>query len=83
MVILDTVDTLSLRPGIILSSEVPGSSTANLINVCISWVLGKFIIVTDVEFFKSNAPESPYAPGSPVTKKSDVTVSKGETVSID
>ena len=56
MVILDTVDTEPLQPGILLSGLQPGSSAANLINVALSRARGKLIIVADVEYFKKNSP---------------------------
>ncbi|MFC1526275.1 DEAD/DEAH box helicase [Candidatus Latescibacterota bacterium] len=57
MVILDTVDAVPLSPGVLLAGGSPGASADNLINVSISRARGKLIIVADVEYFRSRAPD--------------------------
>jgi len=58
VVILDTVDTAPLAPGILLAGQAPDSSAQNLINVSISRARGKLIIICDVAYFKTNSPHS-------------------------
>jgi superfamily I DNA and/or RNA helicase len=60
VVILDTVDTDPMRPGVLLSER--GPSSQNLINVAISRARGKLVIVADVKYFELRAP------GSAITK---------------
>jgi len=61
MVILDTVDTAPFKPGVLLSDTSGHSSANNLINVGLSRARGKLVIISDVAYFKANAPESPIA----------------------
>jgi superfamily I DNA and/or RNA helicase len=58
MVIFDTVDAAPLRPGVLLSGRGEGTSAANLINVSLSRARGKLVIVSDVEHFRTYAPDS-------------------------
>jgi superfamily I DNA and/or RNA helicase len=58
LVILDTVDTAPLSPGVLLAGHSPNSSAQNLINVSISRARGKLIIVSDVDYFRVHAPHS-------------------------
>ena len=58
LVIFDTVDTVPLKPGILLSDKRPGSSARNLVNVSISRARGKLVIVSDAAYFTSRAPQS-------------------------
>jgi superfamily I DNA and/or RNA helicase len=58
MVIFDTVDAPPLRPGVLLSGRGEGASAANLINVSLSRARVKLVIVSDVEHFRTYAPES-------------------------
>jgi superfamily I DNA and/or RNA helicase len=58
MVIFDTVDAAPLRPGVLLSGRGEGASAANLINVSLSRARGKLVIVSDVEHFRTHAPDS-------------------------
>ena len=56
MVILDTVDTEPMAPGVLLAGSQPGSSSANLINVSISRARGKLITVADWGYYRRRAP---------------------------
>ena len=58
MVILDTVDTSPLSPGVLLAGHSSRSSSQNLINVSISRARGKLIIIADVSYFRNNSPKS-------------------------
>jgi len=58
MVIFDTVDAPPLRPGVLLSGRGEDSHAANLINVSLSRARGKLVVVSDVDHFRSLAPES-------------------------
>lgn len=58
IVILDTVDTDPLKPGVLLTDCSARSNAANLVNVSISRARGKLIIVSDVTYFIARAPES-------------------------
>ena len=58
MVILDTVDSDPMRPGVLLSGRGSHSSAPNLLNVSISRAKGKLVIVADVSYFRTNAPGS-------------------------
>jgi superfamily I DNA and/or RNA helicase len=58
MVILDTVDSSPLSPGVLLAGHSSRSSSQNLINVSISRARGKLIIIADVSYFRSNSPKS-------------------------
>jgi hypothetical protein len=57
-VILDTVDTTPLTPGVLLTDQSPFSSAKNLLNVSLSRARGKLIIVADVAYFNRTAPGS-------------------------
>jgi hypothetical protein len=58
MVIFDTVDAPPLRPGVLLSGRGEESHAANLINVSLSRARGKLVVVSDVQHFRTLAPES-------------------------
>jgi superfamily I DNA and/or RNA helicase len=58
VVIIDTVDTAPLSPGVLLAGQTPASAAPNLINVSLSRARGKLIIVSDVAYFARNAPHS-------------------------
>lgn len=58
MVILDTVDTFPMKPGVLLAGRLGASSAPNLLNVSISRAKGKLVIVADVAYFRSKAPGS-------------------------
>ena len=58
LVIFDTVDTIPMKPGILLSDKGPGSSARNLVNVSISRARGKLILVSDAAYFQARAPKS-------------------------
>ena len=58
MVIFDTVDAPPMRPGVLLSGRGEDSHAANLINVSLSRARGKLVVVSDVEHFRVQAPES-------------------------
>jgi superfamily I DNA and/or RNA helicase len=58
VVIIDTVDTAPLTPGVLLAGQSPASSAPNLINVSLSRARGKLIIVSDVAYFARYAPHS-------------------------
>lgn len=58
LVVLDTVDTQPLSPGVLLAGRSARSSSQNLINVSISRARGKLIIVSDVAYFQKNSPKS-------------------------
>jgi superfamily I DNA and/or RNA helicase len=58
MVILDTVDTAPLSPGVLLAGQALGASPGNLINVSLSRARGKLIIIADVAYFERHAPQS-------------------------
>jgi hypothetical protein len=58
MVIFDTVDAPPLRPGVLLSGRGEDSHAANLINVSLSRARGKLVVVSDVDHFRTLAPES-------------------------
>jgi len=55
IVILDTVDTDPLKPGVLLTDVSPGSTSSNLINVSISRARGKLIIIADVTYFMTRS----------------------------
>ena len=57
LVIFDTVDAAPFAPGILLSDSSPQSQAKNLLNVSISRARGKLIIVSDVDYFRQNAPQ--------------------------
>ena len=58
MVILDTVDTAPMPPGVLLAGSSGRSSAPNLINVSISRARGKLVIIADVAYFESRCPDS-------------------------
>jgi len=58
LVIFDTVDTVPLPPGVLLSGRRAGSAAPNLINVSLSRARGKLILVSDVDYFERQAPGS-------------------------
>jgi superfamily I DNA and/or RNA helicase len=58
LVILDTVDTAPLTPGVLLTDRSPYSSAKNLLNVSLSRARGKVIIIADVAYFNRMASES-------------------------
>jgi len=57
LVILDTVDTSPLRPGVLLNDPSPSASSDNLINVSVSRARGKLIVVADVTYFFTHVPK--------------------------
>lgn len=59
IVILDTVDALPLRPGVLTTREGASSQAENLLNVSISRARGKLILIADVAYFRDQAPRSP------------------------
>jgi superfamily I DNA and/or RNA helicase len=58
LVILDTVDTAPLTPGVLLTDQSPFSSAKNLLNVSLSRARGKLIIFADVTYFSRTSPGS-------------------------
>lgn len=58
VVILDTVDTAPLPPGVLLTGTAPGASSSNLLNVSISRARGKLILIADVSYFRRASPRS-------------------------
>ncbi|GIK37902.1 MAG: hypothetical protein BroJett011_17350 [Chloroflexota bacterium] len=58
LVILDTVDTAPLPPGVLLTDQSPSSSAKNLLNVSLSRARGKLIIIADVAYFNRAASGS-------------------------
>jgi hypothetical protein len=58
VVVLDTVDSEPMKPGILLTEGGSRSAASNLINVAISRARGKLIIVADVRYFERRAPAS-------------------------
>ena len=58
IVILDTVDTDPMKPGVLLTDLSPHSTSGNLINVSISRARGKLIIVSDLTYFMTQAQNS-------------------------
>jgi hypothetical protein len=56
VVIIDLVDALPMRPGLLLSGNGPTSDASNLLNVSISRARGKLILVADVGYFEAHAP---------------------------
>jgi superfamily I DNA and/or RNA helicase len=57
-VIVDTVDTAPMRPGVLLSSNHPRSAARNLLNVSVSRARGKLLLVADVAYFGREARNS-------------------------
>jgi hypothetical protein len=57
-VILDTVDTTPLSPGVLLTDQSPRSSSANILNVSLSRARGKLVIIADVAYFQQHSPHS-------------------------
>jgi hypothetical protein len=58
LVVVDTVDTAPLTPGVLLTDQTPFSSAKNLLNVSLSRARGKLIIIADVAYFSHAAPGS-------------------------
>ncbi len=58
LVILDTVDTAPMSPGVLLAGSGTRSSSRNLMNVSISRARGKLVMVSDVGYFRRTAPGS-------------------------
>jgi superfamily I DNA and/or RNA helicase len=58
LVILDTVDTAPLTPGVLLTDQSPFSSAKNLLNVSLSRARGKLIILADIPYFNRTSPAS-------------------------
>ncbi len=58
LVILDTVDTAPLTPGVLLTDQSSFSSAKNLLNVSLSRARGKLIIIADVAYFNRTASGS-------------------------
>jgi hypothetical protein len=58
LVIVDTVDTAPMSPGVLLAGSGARSSSRNLMNVSISRARGKLVMVSDVLYFRNNAPRS-------------------------
>lgn len=58
VVILDTVDTAPLPPGVLLTGTSPGASSSNLLNVSISRAREKLILIADVSYFRRTSPRS-------------------------
>ena len=58
LVILDTVDTLPEKPGVLLAGRRGASSAPHLLNVSLSRAKGKLVIVSDVDYFRSQAAGS-------------------------
>lgn len=56
VIIFDAVDTEPLPPGLLTSRLV---EAANLINVSISRARGKLILIADVAYFRTRAPDAP------------------------
>ncbi|MFA6108457.1 MAG: DEAD/DEAH box helicase [Candidatus Latescibacterota bacterium] len=61
LVILDTVDTEPLAPGVLLAGQAPGAEAAHLLNVSISRARGKLVILADLAYFRTRAPTSTVA----------------------
>jgi superfamily I DNA and/or RNA helicase len=55
LVILDTVDTAPLKPGVLLTGE---QQSANLLNVSISRAKAKLVVIADVGFLRREASKS-------------------------
>ena len=75
LVILDTVDTAPMRPGVLLAGRKGSSSAPHLVNVSISRARGKLVIVADAAYFKANAP------GSTIDRVLDLATRSGQRVS--
>jgi superfamily I DNA and/or RNA helicase len=58
MVIFDAVDAAPLRPGILLSGQGPTSQATHLLNVTLSRARGKLLLVADLDYFRTLAPQS-------------------------
>ncbi|MBN2449911.1 MAG: AAA family ATPase [Lentisphaeria bacterium] len=60
MVILDTVDTDPLPPGVLLTRRGHAGQGANgLLNVALSRARGKLVILADADYFRLRAPRAP------------------------
>lgn len=58
LVILDTVDTAPMRPGVLLAGDAPGKPSRNLLNVSVSRARGKLILIADAAYFRRHASRS-------------------------
>jgi hypothetical protein len=58
MIIFDAVDAAPLRPGILLSGQAPTSQATHLLNVTLSRARGKLLLVADLDYFRTLAPQS-------------------------
>ena len=56
VVIIDLVDALPMRPGVLLSGDRTHSAACHLLNVSLSRARGKLVIVADVGYFEASAP---------------------------
>jgi superfamily I DNA and/or RNA helicase len=61
LVVLDTVDTEPLAPGVLLAGQGPGADAARLLNVSVSRARGKPVILADVDYCRRRAPASAMA----------------------
>jgi superfamily I DNA and/or RNA helicase len=59
VVILDTTDAEPLRPGVLLTETGKGAAARHLINVSISRARAKLVIIADVQYFRTRAPDAP------------------------
>ncbi len=57
-IILDTVDSEPLAPGVLLAGQGPDTEAAQLLNVSVSRARGKLVLLADVAYFRRRAPNS-------------------------
>jgi superfamily I DNA and/or RNA helicase len=76
LVIMDTVDTRPEKPGVLLAGRKGASSAPHLLNVSISRAKGKLVIVSDVNYFRSQAA------GSAIDQVLSAAVRDGERVTL-
>ncbi len=76
LVIMDTVDTMPEKPGVLLAGRKGSSSAPHLLNVSISRAKGKLVIVSDVDYFRSQAA------GSAIDQVLSAAVRDGERVTL-
>jgi hypothetical protein len=57
-IILDTVDSEPLAPGVLLAGQGPDAEAAQLLNVSVSRARGKLVLLADVAYFRRRAPNS-------------------------